>query len=79
MALKKITELQTVEELKRTEAHVVATQPEVPEGAEDPIESARRVPIAVLAEAISQILRLGENEQADGNVPGHGQERGAGS
>lgn len=61
MALKKITELQTAEELELAAAHVVATQPEVPEGAEDPIESARRVPIAVLAEAISQILRLGEN------------------
>ena len=61
MALKKITELQTAEEVKLEEAHVVATQPEVPEGAEDPIESARRIPITVLAEAISQILRLGEN------------------
>lgn len=61
MALKKITELQTAEELELAAAHVVATQPEVPEGAEDPLESARRVPIAVLAEAISQILRLGEN------------------
>ena len=61
MALKKITELQTAEEVKLAAAHVVATQPEIPEGAEDPIESARRVPIAVLAEAISQILRLGEN------------------
>ena len=61
MALKKITELQTAEEVKLAAAHVVATQPETPEGAEDPIESARRVPIAVLAEAISQILRLGEN------------------
>lgn len=61
MALKKITELQTAEEVKLAAAHVVATQPEVPEGAEDPIESARRIPITVLAEAISQILRLGEN------------------
>ena len=60
MALKKITELQTVEQVLAA-AHVVATQPAVPEGAEEPIESARRVPIAVLAEAISQILRLGEN------------------
>ncbi len=61
MALKKITELQTAEDVKLAAAHVVATQPETPEGAEDPIESARRVPIAVLAEAISQILRLGDN------------------
>ena len=61
MALKKITELQQAEEVKLATAHVVATQPEVPEGAEEPIESARRIPITVLAEAISQILRLGEN------------------
>ena len=50
--LKKITELQQAEEVKLAAAHVVATQPEVPEGAEEPIESARRIPITVLAEAI---------------------------
>ena len=63
MALKKITELQTTEELDLEASNVLITQPETPDGEEgsetpEPVESARRVPIDVLAEAIAELLSL---------------------
>ncbi len=60
MALKKITEKETAAAASES-AHVLLTQPEALEEGADPVEALRRVPIAKLAERISQLLKLGEN------------------